>query len=97
MALNTETLKMAKIASLDYATAADYMTVAIRGFSMEMTEAARVTDVYSEVAAISASDTEELAEAMSRTASSAHSVGSSFENTTAMIATMVNISALRAA
>lgn len=51
MALNTETLKMAKIASLDYGTAADYMTVAIRGFSMEMTEAARVTNVYSEVAA----------------------------------------------
>ena len=58
----------------------------IRGFKMEMTDAQRVTDVYSEVAAVTASDTEELATAMSKTASS---VGMSFENTTAMIATMV--------
>lgn len=62
----------------------------IRGFKMEMSEAQRVTDVYSAVAAATASDTEELAVAMSKTASSAESVGSSFEATTAMIATMVS-------
>lgn len=89
MELTTETLKMAKIAQLDYATATDYMTVAIRGFNLEMDDAQRVTDVYSHIAAISASDTEELAVAMSKTASSAAAVGSSFENTTAMIALMV--------
>lgn len=61
----------------------------IRGFKLEMSEAQHITDVYSEVAAISASDTQELAIAMSKTASSAASVGMSFENTTAMIATMV--------
>lgn len=61
----------------------------IRGFKMEMSDAQRVTDVYSEVAAVTASDTQELATAMSKTASSAASVGMSFENTTAMIATMV--------
>lgn len=61
----------------------------IRGFKLEMSEAQHITDVYSEVAAISASDTQELATAMSKTASSAASVGMSFENTTAMIATMV--------
>ena len=61
----------------------------VRGFNMEMTEASTVTDVYSKLAAISASDTEELAVAMSKTASSAANVGSSFENTSAMIATMV--------
>lgn len=69
----------------------------VRGFNMEMTEASTVTDVYSKLAAISASDTEELAVAMSKTASSAANVGSSFENTSAMIATMVNFSALCAA
>ena len=58
---------------------------------MEMTDAQRVVDVYSHLAAISASDTQELAEAMSRTASSMESVGASFENTSAMIATMVSV------
>ena len=56
---------------------------------MEMSEAATVTDVYSKVAAVTASDQAELAIAMSKTASSAASVGSSFENTTAMLAVMV--------
>lgn len=74
---------------MGYAEAADAMTVAIRGFKLEMSDAQHITDVYSEVAAISASDTQELATAMSKTASSAASVGMSFENTTAMIATMV--------
>lgn len=91
MELTTETLKMAKIAGLDYSTAADYMTVAVRGFKMEMSEANKVTDVYSALAAGTASDTEELATAMSKTASSAESVGSSFESTSAMIATMVSV------
>lgn len=89
MAATTETLKMARIAGMGYAEAADAMTVAIRAFKMEMGDAGHVTDVYSKVAAVTASDTEELAIAMSKTASSAESVGSSFENTTAMLAVMV--------
>lgn len=89
MAATTETLKMARIAGMDYAEAADAMTVAIRSFKMEMSDAAHVTDVYSKVAAVTASDSEELAIAMSKTASSAESVGSSFENTTAMLAVMI--------
>lgn len=91
MAATTETLKMARIAGMNYADAADAMTVAIRSFKMEMTDAAHVTDVYSKVAAVTASDSEELAIAMSKTASSAESVGSSFENTTAMLAVMINV------
>lgn len=91
MAATEETLKMARIAGIDYATATDYMTNAVRGFKMEMTDAQRVVDVYSELAAVSASDTQELAEAMSRTASSMEAVGASFENTSAMIATMVSV------
>ena len=63
----------------------------VRGFKMEMSDAQRVTDVYSALAATTASDTEELAVAMSKTASSAEAVGSSFESTSAMIATMVSI------
>lgn len=94
MELTVETLKMAKIANLDYSKAADYMTVAIRGFHLEMDQASHIVDVYSKIAAVSASDTEELATAMSKTASSAAAVGSSFENTTAFIALMVDNTAL---
>jgi len=39
MSLTTETLKMAKIAGIDYSTAANAMTVAVRAFNLEMTEA----------------------------------------------------------
>ena len=89
MEATTETLKMARIAGMDYAEAADAMTVAIRAFKMEMSDAQVITDVYSKVAAVTASDSQELAIAMSKTASSAESVGSSFENTTAMLAVMI--------
>lgn len=91
MNLTIETLKMAKIAGLDYATATDYMTVAIRGFKLEMEDAQRVTDVYSALAAATASNTEEIAVAMSKTASSAEAVGASMESTSAMIATMISV------
>ena len=63
----------------------------VRGFKMEMSDAQTVTDVYSALAATTASDTEELAIAMSKTASSAEAVGSSFESTSAMLATMISI------
>lgn len=89
MAATTETLKMARVAGIQYKDAADGMTVAIRAFRMEMEQASHVTDVYSKVAAVTASDTEELITAMSKTASSAEAVGSSFENTTAMLAVMI--------
>ena len=89
MALTEQTLKMARISGLDYAQATDYMTNAVRSFKMEMTDAQTVVDVYSAVAASSATNVSELASAMSKTASSAQAVGSSFENTTAMMAVMI--------
>jgi len=36
MTLTNETLKLAKISGLDYATTTDYMTTALRGFKIEM-------------------------------------------------------------
>jgi len=65
------------------------MTNAVRSFKMEMTDAQRVVDVYSALAASAATNVEELAVAMSKTASSAEAVGSSFENTSAMMAVMI--------
>ena len=91
MTLTNETLKLAKISGLDYAQTTDYMTTALRGFKMEMSEASTVVDVYANLAAHTAVSTEELAVAMSKTASSMESVGASFQETSAMIATMVAV------
>ena len=89
MALTEETLKMARISGLAYADATNYMTNAVRSFKIELQDASTVVDVYSALAASSASSTAELAKAMSKTASSAAAVGSSFEATSAMLAVMI--------
>ena len=88
MKLANETLKMAAVAGMDAADATDAMTAALRGFNMELNEtsAQRVNDVYSELAAITASDTQEISTAMSKTASIAHSVNMEFETTAAFLA-----------
>jgi len=77
MALSTETLKMAKISGMEYADAANAMTVAIRAFRIEMTDAQQVTDTYSALAARFAVSSAEIANAMEKTASSAANVGMS--------------------
>ena len=88
MGIATETMKMARIAGLEAADATDMMTAALRGFNMEINEtsAQHINDVYSNLAAKTASNTEELGKAMQRTASIAHSAGMSFEGTAAFLA-----------
>lgn len=89
--IGTETMKMARIAGMDYTKATDLMTAALRGFNMELNEvsAQRINDVYSELAAITAADTEEIADAMTRTASIANSAGMEFETTSAFLSQMI--------
>lgn len=89
--IGTETMKMARIAGLDYADATDKMTAALRGFNMELNEdsAQRVNDVYSELAAITAADTEEIATAMTKTASIANSANMEFETTAAFLSQII--------
>jgi len=88
MSIAAETMKMARIGGLEAADATDKMTAALRGFNMEINElsAQRINDVYSNLAAKTASNTEELGSAMQRTASIAHSAGMSFEGTAAFLA-----------
>lgn len=88
MQMTTESLKMAKIAGIDYSTAANAMTVAVRAFKMEMSEAQQVTDTYSALAAKFAVSSSEIANAMEKTASSAASVGMSLQSTSAFISVM---------
>ena len=89
--ISTETMKMARIAGLDTAEATDRMTAALRGFNMELNEASaqKVSDVYSELAAITAADVEEISSAMTKTASIASSAGMEFETTAAFLAQIV--------
>lgn len=91
MGLGIETLKMARIAGMDAAKATDLMTAALRGFNMELnqTSAQRVNDVYSKLAAITASDTQEIGTAVSKTASLASSAGMDLEQTSALLAQVV--------
>ena len=89
--ISAETLKMAKIAGLDAADATNKMTAALRGFNMELNEtsAQRVSDVYSELAAITAADVDEISNAMTKTASIAHSAGMEFETTAAFLSQII--------
>lgn len=91
MALGTETMKMARIAGMESAAATEAMTAALRGFNMELNEtsATTVNDVYSELAAITAADTEQIATAMSKTASIAANANMEFETTSALLAQII--------
>lgn len=89
LSLTTDTMKLATLAGENYKTATEEMTAAIRGFRMEMTEGAHVTDVYSTLAAGAAASVNDIASAMSRTASLANSAGASFENTSAFLTKMI--------
>lgn len=89
--IGTETMKMARIAGLDYANATNLMTAALRGFNMELnnTSASKINDVYSELAAITAADTNEIASAMTKTASIANSANMEFETTAALLSQII--------
>lgn len=91
MEVSTETMKMARIAGMDYVQATNMMTAALRGFNMEINEvsAQKVNDVYSELAKITASDTEEISTAMTKTASIAHNANMEFETTAAFLSQII--------
>ena len=91
IALSNQTLKMARIAGLDAADATDRMTNALRGFNMELNEtnAERVADVYSKLAAMSASNVDEISTAMTKVASLASNANMQFETTAAFLSQII--------
>ena len=91
MQLTNETMKMARIAGMEASEATDRMTAALRGFNMEINEtsAQKINDVYSQLAAMSASNTDEISGAMTKTASIAANAGMEFETTSAFLAQMI--------
>ena len=91
MELGIETMKMGKIAAMDSTDATKAMTAALRGFNMELNEmsATKVNDVYSQLAAVTAADTNQIATAMEKTASIAASANMEFETTAALLAQII--------
>lgn len=87
--LTEDTMRLATLANSDFTQATDLMTAAIRGFNLEMTDGAHITDVYSELAAHAAASVQEIAVAMNKTAALANSAGMSFENTSAFLTQMI--------
>ena len=78
-------------AAMTLGIATNLMTAALRGFNMELNEtsAQKVNDIYSELAAITAADTQEIGVAMSKTASIASSANMEFETTAALLSQII--------
>ena len=89
MAAANETLKMARISNIDYAAATDYATAAVKGFGLAYQDLVHINDVYSNLAAKTAADTEEISIAMSKVASIAHSTGMELETTAAFLTQII--------
>lgn len=91
LTLTKDTMKLATLANIDFEQSTKLMTAALRAFHMELDSGAHITDVYSELAANAAANVQDIAYAMSKTSSIAASAGMSFENTAAMLTTMIEV------
>ena len=91
LTLTKDTMKLATLANIDFEQSTKLMTAALRSFHMELDSGAHITDVYSELAANAAANVQDIAYAMSKTSSIAASAGMSFENTAAMLTTMIEV------
>ena len=87
--LTEETVKLATIAELDSADATEYLTTAMNGFKLSAEESTRVTDVWANLAAKTASDVDELAVAISKVASLAENAGMEIETASAFLNQMI--------
>ena len=89
MDLVEQTTILATVAEIDFTSATNYMTAAINGYNIAAEDAVTITDTWSELAAISAVDVNELAVAISKVASLAGSVGVDMETTSAFLSKMI--------
>lgn len=89
MELVEQTAILASISELEFADATEYLTAAINGFKLEADDAVNITDVWANLAAKAAVDTDELAIAISKVASIAKSAGADIETTSAFLTKMI--------
>lgn len=78
--------KAAKVAGIATKEAADLLTTAINGFGMAASEAEAVADKFARLAAVSATNFEEMATALSKVASQANMAGMSMDFTLGLLA-----------
>ncbi|MFL0197272.1 phage tail tape measure protein [Clostridium sp. WILCCON 0269] len=83
-------LSLAAAGDVDIATAADIAGSSLRGFGMEASQATHVADVLAKTAADTNAGITDTGEAMKYIAPVAHSLGISFEDTTAAIGLLSN-------
>jgi len=83
-------LLLAKAAGVDLADAASVAGATLRGFGLETSEMARVTDVMAKSFSTSALDMEKFKESMKLAAPVAKAVGVTVEDTTAMLGSLAN-------
>lgn len=93
MELVEQTSILAAISELDFADATNYLTAAVNGFNLGAEDASNITDIWANLAAKAAVDTNELATAISKVASIAKSAGTSIETTSAFLTKMINFAA----
>ena len=86
LTLTEAAVKAAKVASISTSDSVDYLTTAINGFKMSAEDAMDVSDRFAALAASSATSYEELAIALSKTASQANLAGMSMDYTLGLLA-----------
>jgi len=85
------TLRMANVTQQDTATASEQITSIMNGYNMSLEETSQAIDSLANVAALGASDMEELATAESRVAATASTLGVSQEQLAAQISTIISV------
>ena len=85
------TLKVANASGLNADDAAEYVTAVLNGYKVGSEEAEKAMDVLARVGADTASSLDELSEAMSKTASTANTMGMTEEQLAAALATTIQV------
>lgn len=85
------TLKVSNASGLNADDAAEYVTSVLNGYKIGSAEAEKAMDVLARVGADTASSLDELSEAMSKTASTANTMGMTEEQLAAALATTIQV------
>lgn len=86
-----DSMVLSKVAKVDSEESSKILTATLNGFKLTAEEASRVNDILTSIDLESASDAGGIGTALSKTASMANNAGVSLEKTTAIIATMKDV------
>lgn len=86
-----QSMILSKTGAMESSTATDRLTSTINGYKMSVSDASKVVDVLSKLDMVTATSADELSEAFTKTANSAHDAGIPFENLAGLIATVSSV------